>query len=353
TGALGALSAGQTGGLLSIANVSQLTSLLGGLTGGQLTGALGTLSAGQTGGLLSIANVSQLTSLLGGLTGGQLAGGLGTLGGLPLTNIVGMLSPAQITGLLGGAGGTGSVITGLLGNATGLAGGPRSASAVNGLLGQLTALLGGGLPTSGGQLTDLSSLLGTTTGLLGTSGLDTSLLSGLLATVTGLLANSPIGPMTAPLHGILIQLNDLVAPGTTPFIPGPPPTTTPAVAKTPATSAATAEKLGFTGYRASIGPIRVSKALTSAKFDVTCPLSAPRACLVKVSGTVPGDTAVPSLNFALPPGASTPVTVKLAKSSTRYLKKRGGSLRFTAQTALSSLPSTSQIVKVKRTSKQR
>ena len=82
-------------------------------------------------------------------------------------------------------------------------------------------------------------------------------------------------------------------------------------------------------------------------------MTAPKGCLVKVSGTVAGQRAIPSLTLALPRGASTPITVKLSKSTAKRLKKKGGSLRFTAQTALSSLPSDSMSVTVKRPKKKR
>lgn len=74
-----------------------------------------------------------LTSVVGALSTTELQNALGTLLPPELAFVVGGLTPAQITGLLG-AGGTGSVITGLLGQATGLAGGTPAASQVDALI---------------------------------------------------------------------------------------------------------------------------------------------------------------------------------------------------------------------------
>jgi mucin-2 len=376
TSAAGTLTAAETGAILAPLSGTNLTSVLSVLNVTQLTNGLGTLSAGQTGGLLAVADPTQLTTLLGVLSNAQLAGGLGTLGAGDVTDIVGTLSPAQITGLLAG-GGTGSAITGLLGSATGLAAGTPSAGAVDGLVGQVTALLGGGLPVSPGQLTDLGSLTTTVRSLLGTAGLDPNLLTGLLTTVNSVLASSPLGAATQPLQDLVGTISALLAPasggdgGSTPPGTTTPGTTTPGTtnpattttgtttttttAKSPAAGGTTspAANAGFTAYRASISTIKVAKKRTSAKFTISCPMSAPKGCLVKVSGTVAGQKAIPSLTLALPRGASAPVTVKLNKSTAKRLRKKGGSLRFSAQTALSTLPTASQIVKVKRPKQKR
>lgn len=156
-----------------------LTATVGDLLSGDVPAALDGLSSLPLGDVL--ANPAQLTTLVSGLTGGDL------------TNVVGALTPAQITGLIGSPDGTGSVITGLLGTATGLAGGGADAGAVNDLLGQVTALLGGGLPTSADQLTDLTSLLDLIKPLLSTAGVDQNLVDGLLGAVAGALGLTPAG----------------------------------------------------------------------------------------------------------------------------------------------------------------
>ena len=208
---------------------------------------------------------------------------------------------------------------------------------MDGLVGQVTALLGGGLPGDAGQLTDLGSLLTTVRSLLGTAGLDTSLLSGLLTTVNGILANTPLGGLTTPLQGLVTTIGDLLAPATggggDPTQGGGPPTpgggttpgtTTPGATVTPRPSTGTpAANSRFTGYRATIGAIKVAKKRNSAKFTLSCPATAPKGCLIKVSGTVAGQKAIPSLTLALPRGASTPVTVTLSKSTAKRLKKKG------------------------------
>jgi hypothetical protein len=84
------------------------------------------------------------------------------------------------------------------------------------------------------------------------------------------------------------------------------------------------------------------------RFTLTCASTAPKGCLVKVSAKVAGKTAMRSTTLALPRGKSTPVTITLSKSTTRRLKTKGGSLKITARTALSSLPSATRTLKVKR-----
>jgi hypothetical protein len=129
------------------------------------------------------------------------------------------------------------------------------------------------------------------------------------------------------------------------------PAITPAAVTPRKPGAALGANAGFTAYRASIGTIRVAKKRSSAKFTLSCPPSAPRGCLVKVSGAIAGEPAIPGVMMALPRGASTPVTVKLTKSATKRLLKKGGFVQFTAQTALSSLPASTQAVKVDRPSR--
>ncbi len=236
----------------------------------------------------------------------------------------------------------------------------------------MTALLGGGLPTDAGQLTDLGSLLTTTRGLLGTAGLDTGVLNGLLATASGLLAGTPLAPLSELVNSINVLLNPVTGGGggttgdggttggggtTTPTGDGGGTTTTtpgagtkPAVGtpvRLPVASIPIANA-SFTAYRATLGTLKVSKKRTSVKFSVACPASAPKGCLVKLSGKVAGQRAMPAMTVALPRGSTTPVTVKLNRSTAKRLKKKGGSVQFTAHTALSSLSSVSKSVKVKR-----
>jgi hypothetical protein len=192
--------------------------------------------------------------------------------------------------------------------------------------------------------------------LLGTSNLNTAALNGLLSTITGVLASMPvIGPMTQPLTNLAGALSGVLTPagggGTTPAAtPAPTPAAT-ATAMPKGLTTLLAAIANFSGYRASIGAITVNKARSSAKFDVSCPANAPKGCLVRVTGAVAGQAAIPSLMLALPRGASTPVTVKLNKSTTRNLRDKGGAVSFKVETAKSSLAADTQIVKVKRLKK--
>jgi len=87
------------------------------------------------------------------------------------------------------------------------------------------------------------------------------------------------------------------------------------------------------------------------KFTLTCAASAPKGCLVKLSAKAAGSSAMRSMTLAIPRGKATPVTVTLSRSTTRRLKSKGGSLKITAQTVLSSLPAASRTLKVKRLKK--
>ena len=362
------LSLTQVGDLLQSADATQLTKLLSAAdANGQLTGALGTLDATETGDLLAPLTGADLARVLGALPTAQLQSALatllpaelaGVLGGLnptQLTGLVAGLTPAQITGLLG-AGGSAGVITGLLGQATGLAGGTPTASQVDALLAQVNALLGGGLPADS---TALASLLTSVNSLLGTSGLSPAVLTSLLGTANGLLGAAP-APVAAPLHRLVTQITGLLAPvagggETTTPAPTPGTTTTPAATPPPPIAAAprpaaVAPKAAaqFTGYRATVGALKLNRKRTSLRFTLTCASSAPKGCLVKVSAKVAGKSAMRSMTMVLPRGRSAPVTVTFSKSTTRRLRTKGGTLKITAQTALSSLPAASRTLKVKR-----
>jgi len=282
-----------------------------------------------------------------------------------LTSIVGLLTPSQIDGLVG-TGDSASIIYGLLGTATGLGGTPGS-SQVNGLVGQVSALLGGGVPVLGDA--DLISLLGVLDPLLATTGVDTGLLSSLLTTVNGVLGAAPVG-LATPLRNIVTTIGNVLNPpatggggggGGSTMTPGT--TTTPGATATTARPGATAARSGATTqpaaatmpgpYRATIGALKLSKKRTSMKLTLTCAKSAPKGCLVQISAKIAGKKAIRSVTVALPSGKSTPVTVTLSRSTTKRLKKKGGSLSVTAKTALSTLGAVTESVKVKRPKKKR
>ncbi|MFP5363644.1 MAG: hypothetical protein ACLGI5_13045 [Thermoleophilia bacterium] len=371
--ALGTLTATENGDVLAPTSGSSLTLLLGGLGLSQLTDALGTLTAGETAGLLTAADATQRAGLLAVLTSGQLSDALGTLEPATLATIVGGLTPAQISGLLG-AGGGASVIDGLLGTAAGLGATPATPQ-VDGLLGQLTALLGGGLPGAADQA-DLASLLGLVDPLLAQPGVDTTLLASLLATAEGLLGGAP-EPVRTPLQTIVTTISSVLSPATGggdttggggtagggatgggATTGGGTTTTTGGTAATggtaPGGAGATiarpaAQPAARPGpFRATIGAIKLSKRRTSMRFTLSCPRSAPKGCLVQLSAKIAGRKAIRTTIVALASGRSTPVTVTLSKSTTRRLKARGGSLKVTAKTALSTLGASSRTLKVRR-----
>ena len=107
---------------------------------------------------------------------------------------------------------------------------------------------------------------------------------------------------------------------------------------------------GFTAYRAAVVSIKVAKNRKSAKIRVSCPSIAPKGCYVALSGVVAGKRAFTPLKpFVLLRNASQTFTVKLNSSTTKRLKKKGGSLKVTALTYFSSLSSASKSVKVAKT----
>ena len=334
---------------------AELTKLLAAADlNGQLDDALSTMTPTQVGGLLASLTGTNLSTALGALTSAQLGGALATLGPGTLTTIVGGLTPGQITGLLG-AGAGASLVDGLLGAAAALGATPGPAQ-VDGLVGQVTALLGGGIPASGDQA-GLASLLGLVNPLLSLAGVDTMLLGSLKSSAEGLLAIAP-APLATPLQEIVTTITAiLVSAPPPPPAPAPEPapggtTTTPttqpgtAIARPAVTAPAAVAKPG--PYRATIGKISLSKPRTSMKFTLSCPRTAPIGCLVRLGAKIAGQKAMRNMMLALPGGRSTNVTVTLSKSTARRLRAKGGTLRVTATTALSTLGSMTQSVKVEK-----
>jgi hypothetical protein len=169
--ALTGLLGGLTGGTASTSGIdlSALTGLLGGLTGGTTISVDGETSAGSADVLSVLGNLGGLGNLFGGLTG--ILGGIGSgdLDGFELLD--------SLTNLYNGAGisvdgstassGSADLLSGL----SGLLGGNGLSSLLSGLTGGnglsslLSGLLGGGTAsTSGLDLSALSSLLGGLTG---------------------------------------------------------------------------------------------------------------------------------------------------------------------------------------------
>lgn len=116
--------------------------------------------------------------------------------------------------------------------------------------------------------------------------------------------------------------------------------------KTPAATAAAAAK-AFSGYRASLGSVSVARNRKSVRFKVSCPVTAPKGCITRVSGLVAGRKAMAAKDVLLIKGTSETVRVSLSSAAAKRLKAKGGSLKLTARTALSSLPSATKTTKVK------
>lgn len=327
---VGGLNPTQLGQLLTNATSGQLNAILGGgLNTTQLTsavtnlaqtneldGLLDTLTIGQTGDLLAPLTGGTLSGVLGLLDPSQLLGAFGTLNATELTSVVNGLAVPQIGSLLTNA--NPAQLTSLVGALTG---------------GQL----GGGLALL--NTAQLTSLLAVANSALASvlPGTDTTALQGLISTVTGLLG---VGPLPGGGGG------GTPGPGTNPG------TTIPRTgAGAPARSGqgAVAKPPAFTAYRASVGSIKVAKNRRSAKMTASCPAAAPVGCVVTLKGVVAGKKAFAGKPFILLRKAKRTLTMKLSTAATRRLKKKGGSLRVSALTMFSTLPTATKTVRVART----
>jgi hypothetical protein len=347
---LGVLTSGTVNSALATLTPSELTTLFGGMTtpeaGGvlsganpaQLVGLLGALNPAQLGGALGLLNAAQLTSVVSVLNPTELSGLLGVLDPTQLTSVVGLLNPAQITGVLGSPGASASLVTGLAGTATSL-GGTVSLGSVNALGGQLQALLGGGLPAVPG----IDELLATVQPLLGLAGLDPSMLTGLLSTATSAFRTAGAGVDTYSLLGLIGTLYGVLggSGGGTAAHPGT--STTPAPGAKPS-----AGQAGFTAYRATVGAIKVASNRRSAKVTVSCPVAAPKGCLVTLNGLIAGKKAFTSKTIVVMRNVTKTFTVALSNATTSRLNAKGGSLSVSALTAFSSLSSVTKSVKLAR-----
>jgi hypothetical protein len=319
------LTPSQLGGLLQGAGPGQLTAILGGglnptqltsavtslATAGELSSVLGTLTAAQTGDLLAPLTGGTLSGVLSLLDSSQILGALGTLDPAELSSVAGGLAPAQVGSLLSTANPT-----------------------------QLTSLVGG---LTGGQLGGGLALL------------NTAQLTSLLAIANAALAGVLPGADTTPLQGLITTVTTLLGSGSGPGGGGttvPPGITIPrgiVPAGSGRGAAAAAKPAAFTGYRASVGSIKVAKNRRSAKMTVSCPAAAPVGCVVTLKGVVAGRKAFAGKPFVLLRKAKRTLTTKLSGATTRHLKKKGGSLRVSALTMFSTLPTTTKTVRVART----
>jgi len=312
----------QLGGLLQGAGTGQLNAILGGgldptqltsavtslASAGALDGLLDTLTPGQTGDLLAPLTGSALSSALSLLNTTQILDALGTLSPAELGAVVDGLTPAQTASLLTTADATQltSLVTGLTGGQLGGGLALLDTAQLTSLLAVANAALAGVLPGPGATA-----------------------LQGLITTVTGLLGAGP-GPGTTPPPG------DSTLPTIGTIVPRSGQSGSPA--KPPA----------FTGYRATLGSIKVARTRRSVKIIVSCPAAAPAGCVVTLKGVLAGKKAFAGKRFILLRKAKRTFTMKLSTAATRRLKKKGGSLKVSALTMFSSLPTTTKTVRVAR-----
>jgi hypothetical protein len=324
-----------------------VANLLAGAEGGQLTSLLGALDPAALDEIVNTLLPAPLADILGGASGGDL------------TTLVGALDPAKITQLLSTSPDA-STLTSLISGLTGVLAGGGSADALAGPLAQLQALLAG-LPV-GADLLQLDGLFGTVTGLLETAGLaDLPIAGPLLETLTRATTAEGATPTEAAstlTTGLASLLGARPEPTPTPT-PAPKPATPAPAAPKPATpvakpaTPAPAAPAANRNYRATIGKTVLAKTRKSATFTVTCPKTAPKGCVVKVSASLANKKVLKPTWIAVLSGKSTKVTVKLAKSATTRLKSKGGTLKFTAATATSTTGAVSKSLKVKKVAKKK
>ncbi|MBA3327583.1 MAG: hypothetical protein H0T43_04700, partial [Solirubrobacterales bacterium] len=103
-----------------------------------------------------------------------------------------------------------------------------------------------------------------------------------------------------------------------------------------------------TRYRARISRISVSKTRRVAKLRLTCPAAAPKGCLVKVNAQVAGKRAAKGKWALLLRNTSQTVKMRLTSTAAKRLRTKGGAVRMSARTYLTSMSTVSKTFRVKR-----
>ncbi len=158
----------------------------------------------------------------------------------------------------------------------------------------------------------------------------------------------PLDPVLDPLDPVLDPvLGPVVAPVTSPTGgTGSPPVTsttprpTRAITPSPRPGA-------YAAYRIKISGVKAAKHRRSIRL-LSCPAAAPKGCLVTLKGVLAGRKAFTTKTIIVMRNRKKTFSVKLAKASTKRLKKKDGSLKISARTAFSSTPSTIKRVKIAR-----
>jgi len=159
----------------------------------------------------------------------------------------------------------------------------------------------------------------------------------------------PLDPVLDPLDPVLDPaLGPVVAPVTSPTGgTGSPPVTsttprpTRAITPSPRPGA-------YAAYRIKISGVKAAKHRRSIRLTLSCPAAAPKGCLVTLKGVLAGRKAFTTKTIIVMRNRKKTFSVKLAKASTKRLKKKDGSLKISARTAFSSTPSTIKRVKIAR-----
>ena len=158
-----------------------------------------------------------------------------------------------------------------------------------------------------------------------------------------------LDPVLDPLDPVLDPvLGPVVAPVTSPTGgTGSPPVTsttprpTRAITPSPRPGA-------YAAYRIKISGVKAAKHRRSIRLTLSCPAAAPKGCLVTLKGVLAGRKAFTTKTIIVMRNRKKTFSVKLAKASTKRLKKKDGSLKISARTAFSSTPSTIKRVKIAR-----
>ncbi len=287
----------------------------------------------------------------------SLTGALTSLGSGDIESLVKVLSPDQLGQLLTSTvSSVQPVLNGLVGVVNDLVLKPVTAVADN-ALGQLSQLLALGIPTDVGTLDALASLLDGVSALLANSGIAALPIIGPLAAQLGkVAADLPIGTAktaaeraaaTAATAAVAqltpAQLQALIA-----MLTGK----GAGVVSAPLGGGASKPAAGGAAKampRATLSKLRITKSRKQIRFSVTCPASAPTACLVAPKVTARGRSVRASAT-TVRPGATKTLKANVTASLRKALKRSGGKVVARVATTGSTKGAVSRTLTVRKAS---
>lgn len=317
--------------------------LLGDLLGGILAPVTGPLGLTQVTDL-----VTALTDPVDALLPSQVADLLEVLTLPQLTQIV---KPETIGPLLEG-------LQPILGSLTG-AGATPSTAQITAVLDQLTAILGVGLPGDADGQAVLGGLLDQVTSLLGLPGVrDLPVVGDLVTVLEGVVSQLP-DPLKTPVQALITAAAGTPKSGSTGTVTDPTLAALLALltgvrAPTGAAPAATAAKPAAAGaaakktVRAKITSVKLSKNRKTLTVRVTCPTTATTGCRIAPKVTVAGKSLKLSGSKSLKRGKVASLKGKVAASTVKKLRAKGGKAVVRVSTTGSTSGAVSKTLKIRR-----